>query len=276
MTKTKKIFKYTSSLRDKIPVYHLIIMEKYQSQSIGKSVTTDVRSRLDELNLEFEGSHPDRVLRWGYDTFGRGMALGTGFGRTGILLLHRVSELGLDIPLFFLDTQLLFAETYALRTRLENKLGIRIEAVKPDVTPDEQAVRIGPELWNSNPDRCCHIRKIAPLRRYLAGKNAWITGIRRQQSVTRRHTRLIEYDAVNDVIKLNPLAAHGDDEIREYIIRHDLPYNPLHDEGFPSIGCTHCTSRVWDGEHERAGRWRGGEKLECGIHNANINRSGTM
>jgi phosphoadenosine phosphosulfate reductase len=243
------------------------------SDSAEQSPVSLISARLDEINDSLDGADVDDVLHWGYTTFGREMAFGTGFGLPGIYLLHRIHQLELDIPLFFLDTRLLFTETYELRERLQEKLGVEIEAVTPEIDLYEQTKNFGSELWIRKPDQCCHIRKVAPLQKYLANKKAWITGIRRGQSATRKHVRMIEYDPLNDVIKINPLVSSDINDIRQYIGRHALPYNPLHDDGYPSIGCIPCTSPVFDGEDERAGRWRGEVKTECGIHLPNLSGS---
>jgi phosphoadenosine phosphosulfate reductase len=226
--------------------------------------------RLDELNRRFEGEHPDRILQWSFENFGSDVVLGTGFGPSGVFLIHRIHKLGLGIPIFYLDTQLLFEETYQLRDTLEEQFGVSITRVTPELTLDEQADQFGDELWNKDPDQCCHIRKVAPLRKHLADKKGWITGLRRDQSATRKNARILEYDRTNDVIKLNPLAEWKNDAIWEYIRDYNLPYNPLHDEGYPSIGCIPCTSPVRKGEDERNGRWRGNSKMECGIHFSHI------
>ncbi|MEX1063654.1 MAG: phosphoadenylyl-sulfate reductase [Balneolaceae bacterium] len=245
-------------------------MSQIKPTKNGSSKPESVRGQLAELNRQFEGTHPDRVLAWASGTFGAKAVIGTGFGPSGIFLIHRAHILGLVTPVFYLDTQLLFEETYALRDKLEQKLGISIHKVSPDLSVREQAEKHGEELWNRDPNHCCYIRKVAPLKKYLSDKEAWITGIRRNQSVTREDTQIVEYDAVSDVIKINPLAAWDNDRIWDYIRKHDLPYNPLHDEGFPSIGCIPCTSPVAEGEDERNGRWRGEEKIECGIHFSDV------
>ena len=233
---------------------------------IKKNPVEASKERLSELNAGFRNKHPDEVLKWGYEMFGKKMTLGTGFGPSGVFLIHRLHELGLQSPVFFLDTNLHFRETYELRDRLQEKLGIRIQRITPEYSLDEQAERFGDELWNKNPNRCCFIRKVRPLRAYLADKSAWITGIRRNQSGSRSKTEIVEYDSECDVIKLNPLAYWNGDQLWDYIRDHELPYNPLHDEGFPSIGCIPCTQPVESGEEERSGRWKDSGKTECGIH----------
>jgi phosphoadenosine phosphosulfate reductase len=219
-----------------------------------------------QLNERFEDKHPDDVLKWSYDTFGLGVVLGTGFGPSGIFLIHRIYNLGLRIPVFYLDTNLLFDETYRLRDTLEDKYQLSILRLTPELSLEEQADQFGEKLWEKNPDKCCEIRKVAPLRKYLADKKGWITGLRRSQSPSRSQTPILIHDPANQVLKINPLAAWDDDQIWDYIRLHNLPYNPLHDDGYPSVGCIPCTSPVLDGEDVRNGRWRGTGKLECGIH----------
>ncbi|MGM0506725.1 MAG: phosphoadenylyl-sulfate reductase [Bacteroidota bacterium] len=225
-----------------------------------------VRQQIDTLNDRFEGHHADDLLRWAWDTFGEKAVLGTGFGPSGLFLIHRLVELDLPLPIFYLDTQLLFEKTYHLRDELEEKLGITIHQVLPEYSVKEQAEREGDELWNRNPDRCCYLRKVKPLQGYLEDKQAWITGIRRHQADTRATTPVLAWEPTQKVIKLNPVAGYSGEEVWNYIHDLNLPYNPMHDEGYPSIGCIPCTSPVKDGENEREGRWRGEEKVECGIH----------
>lgn len=222
---------------------------------------------LDNLNKQFEAANPDRVLSWGFKTFRSTMVLGTGFGPSGIFLIDRLQELGFDIPVFYLDTHLLFDETYELRDRIEELFNIRIIRVSTGLSLREQAEKYGEELWKTDPNHCCFLRKVLPLRNYLSDKKAWITGVRRSQSETRRQTQFIEWDPENEVVKINPLANRTDDEVWNYIHEKGLPYNPLHDDGYPSIGCVPCTQPIGpDEEDKRNGRWNGSEKTECGIH----------
>jgi len=221
----------------------------------------NLTGKLEGLNTEFEAAEPDQVLKWGFETFGTGMVLGTGFGPSGIFLIHRLQKLELPVPVFYLDTQLLFNETYELRDRIEERFDIRITRVTPELSVEEQEKKYGEELWKSNPNHCCFMRKVLPLRNYLSDKKAWITGVRRNQSETRSQTDIIELDPDNDVFKINPLAAWTDEDVWKYIHEHDLPYNPLHDAGYPSIGCIPCTRPVNAGEEDtRSGRWSGSDK----------------
>lgn len=213
-----------------------------------------------------EETSPLETLRWGLNTFGDDLVMATGFGPSGIVLAHHLSVLDRNNTVFYLDTGLLFSETHALREQLTERLGLTFQAVHPELTVEQQAVAQGPDLWERNPNQCCFLRKVLPLRRFLADKAAWITGLRRDQSAVRAQTGVIEWDAAHGLVKLNPLAAWTTEEVWAYIHFHELPYNALHDEGYPSIGCRPCTRPVASGEDQRGGRWRGFDKTECGIH----------
>jgi|SRR6056297_711333 len=234
-------------------------------------LTPDSNDRFSEkqlikLNRRFALIHPDYILQWAFRMFGTKMVLGTGFGPSGVFLIHRLSTLELPTPVFFLDTHLLFDETHALKDELEEQYDIQIEAVPPSLGLDEQAAEYGPELWKRNPDLCCHLRKVLPLQKYLSDKSAWISGIRRSQGDTREQAQMFEWDAKNEVVKINPLIHWTAEQVWDHINKQNLPYNPLHDEGYPSIGCIPCTSKVAGDKPERAGRWKDMDKTECGIH----------
>ncbi len=218
------------------------------------------------LNEAFEQASPRDLLRWAGETFGAGLVLATGFGPSGVVLAHLVSGMDPTPTVFYLETDLLFAETYALRDRLAERLGLSFTPVHGGLSLDAQARAHGPDLWAREPNRCCFLRKVLPLRRFLADKSAWITGLRRDQAPSRAGIDLVEWDGANGLVKLNPLARWTDAEVWGYLHRHDLPYNPLHDEGYPSLGCVPCTRPVAPGEDARAGRWSGFAKTECGIH----------
>lgn len=223
----------------------------------------------EKLNLMsdlFEERSPQAALRWAFKTFGKDAVTGTGFGYSGVALMHMLSEVRPGATVFYIDTDLFFPETYELHDKLAERLDLNIERVHSGVSLDGQAERHGAELWNRNPDQCCFIRKVRPLRHYLADKRAWITGLRRDQSPSRANTKVVEWNAANEVIKINPLAAWTAKDVWNYIHAHDLLYNPLHDAGFPSIGCIPCTKPVASSDDERAGRWAGTSKTECGLH----------
>jgi phosphoadenosine phosphosulfate reductase len=231
------------------------------------------------INGALEGRGPEEVLRWGLDQFGapaepgpassavrQGLALATGFGPEGVVLMHVAAQLVPKLTVFYLDTDLLFDETYALRDALSGRLGLQFTRVHSGLSLEAQSVQHGPALWAHDPDRCCQLRKVAPLRRFLSTQSAWVSAIRRDQTPQRASTGLVEWDRSNSLVKLNPLAAWTASQVWTYVLKHDLPYNPLHDQGYPSIGCWPCTQAVAAGANARSGRWAGTDKTECGIH----------
>ncbi|HSU57015.1 MAG TPA: phosphoadenylyl-sulfate reductase [Candidatus Dormibacteraeota bacterium] len=223
------------------------------------------------LEQEFQALPTQEVLRWAWERFGNKGAIGTSFQGAGLVMIHLARENGIPLPVFTLDTGLLFPETLELKKRLEDFFGIQIESLVPDITVEEQADIHGPELWKSNPDLCCTVRKVLPLRDKLSELDCWITGLRRQQSDSRSGIGILEVYAFDEatgrnIVKLNPMANWSREGVWKYLHDHKIPYNPLHDQGFRSIGCQPCTRRIGDGENERAGRWTGFNKVECGIH----------
>ena len=227
---------------------------------------------LKQTSAELEGSSSELVLRWGFENFAPSIVLATGFGPEGVVLMHLVSQIRPSTIVFYLDTDLLFSQTYELRDELVKRLGIRFERVHSGISLPEQALRHGDSLWARDPDTCCQIRKVIPQRQFLSGYDAWITGIRRDQTAFRANTALVEWDYANKMVKLNPLAAWTNEQVWEHIRSYDLPYNTLHDHGFPSIGCWTCTKAVEPGQDPRSGRWAGSAKTECGIHLPSIKK----
>jgi phosphoadenosine phosphosulfate reductase len=225
------------------------------------------RKRIDDLQHDAESWTPEQVIRWGFESFGRDVAISSAFGAAGMAVIDMTARLqGRDFRLFTLDTQFLFPETYYLMGRIEQKYGVAIERVYPAQSPAEQKREHGEALWARDPDTCCNLRKVEPLRRKLSELAAWITSIRRDQTASRSGARKIEWDAKFGLVKINPLADWTEKQVWRYIQTHDVPYNPLHDQDYPSIGCTHCTRPVLAGEDQRAGRWAGFSKTECGLH----------
>lgn len=223
------------------------------------------------LNEQFDGQRTEEILAWAWQRFGQRAAIGTSFQGAGLVMMHLAAKNQLPLPVFTLDTGLLFPETLALKKRLEDFFGIAIEGLQPDLTLEEQADINGPELWKSNPDLCCTIRKVLPLRDKLTDLDCWVTGLRRQQSDTRAGIGIIELyifdeQSGRDIVKLNPMANWTREAVWNYLRENQIPYNPLHDRGYGSIGCQPCTRRTTNGENERAGRWTGFNKVECGIH----------
>lgn len=219
-----------------------------------------------ELKIAAEGWNPARVLQWAFDTFGNTVAISSAFGAEGMVLIDIASRMRQKFRLFTLDTEFLFPETYNLMDRVEQKYGVTIERVLPLLSPENQERVHGAALWQHQPDQCCSIRKVEPLRRKLSELQAWITSIRRDQTAARSGAGKIEWDDKFELVKINPLADWTSRQVWQYIREHDTPYNALHDHNYPSIGCTHCTRAVHPGEDPRAGRWSGSSKTECGLH----------
>jgi phosphoadenosine phosphosulfate reductase len=222
----------------------------------------DIATAADAL----EGKPPGEVLEWAVERAGGRCAFATGFGLEGTVLLDFIAKERLPIDVFTLDTGLLFPETYELWRALESRYGLTIRGVRPSQSVDQQALEHGPRLWERDPDRCCRLRKVEPLRQALQGFGCWVTAIRRDQTPQRAGARTVEWDAAYGLMKVNPLLAWTTRDVWMYVKAHDVPYNRLHDRGYASIGCWPCTSSVLEGEDARAGRWRNRGKSECGIH----------
>ncbi|MED1674288.1 phosphoadenylyl-sulfate reductase [Pallidibacillus thermolactis] len=207
------------------------------------------------------------VLKWSYETFGDSIIYACSFGAEGIVLIDLISKVKKDAEIVFLDTSLHFKETYELIDRIKEKyrdLNIRIK--KPKLTLEEQEEKYGPELWRKDPNLCCFIRKVRPLEEVLYGIPAWISGLRREQSPSRAKTDFVNKDERFHSIKVCPLIYWTWEDVWNYIDTNKLPYNPLHDQDYPSIGCAPCTAPVKEGEDLRSGRWQGFNKTECGLH----------
>jgi phosphoadenosine phosphosulfate reductase len=222
-----------------------------------------------------ESSPPEDLVAWSIARFAdRRLAITTAFGMEGCALIDMYARHHKPLTVIYLDTMLFFPETYALRDRLIERYP-HIEFVNrgTTLTPAEQARLHGEELWKRDPNLCCKIRKVDPMKAALSDVDVWITGIQRSQSATRANTRVVEWDWKYQVIKLSPLANTDRKGIWQYVQRHQVPYNDLHARGYPTVGCTHCTKPVEGarlGEYTREGRWAGTDKTECGLHGDGI------
>ena len=231
--------------------------------------TTPTTEELNHLSQTLERQPPQDIVRTALERFGKHIVLACSFGAEDVVLADMMFRLNPRSTLFYLDTDFLFPETYTVRDRLVQRYGLQPEQiiqVKSRLTPEEQAQQYGDALWLRAPDRCCQLRKVDSLVGVLANYEAWITGIRRDQSPARSQAKVVEWDAKFGLVKFNPLAAWSWDHVWAYIREHQVPYNELHDRHFPSIGCTHCTSPVMPGEDLRSGRWKQFTKTECGLH----------
>lgn len=226
---------------------------------------TSSESDFAALNQRFEAATPQEIVRWAVDEFGDGLSVGASFGgASGMAILHMVAALKPNVHVFVLDTDYLFEETHETMRKSVPALGLtNVRVYRPELSHEQQATQYGSGLWMRDPDLCCEIRKIAPNRVALAGKNAWVSGLRRDQSESRSDTPIASWNSKFGVVKLNPLANWTEQQTWNYIMSNDIPYNPLLDQGYTSIGCYNCTV---PGVHGRAGRWQGFEKDECGLH----------
>jgi phosphoadenosine phosphosulfate reductase len=222
--------------------------------------------QFERVGVLAEAWNPEQILDWAFSNYGNSIALATGMGVEGMALLDIAHRLNPNVKVFTGDTEFLFPETYDLMDRVEQRYGIKIERLYAELTPQDQQRIYGSELWARDPDRCCNLRKVEPLRRKLSTLDAWITAIRRDQTAARSSIRKIDWDTKFNLVKISPLADWTRQMVWRYVVQNDVPYNPLHDRNYPSIGCTHCTRAVLPGEDQRAGRWSGFGKTECGLH----------
>lgn len=218
-----------------------------------------------------EEAEPEAIVAWMLERFAdRRLVMTTSFGMEGCALIDMVARHEQPVSVIYLDTMFLFPETYALRDRMvERYPHLRFINRGTTLTPHEQAKRHGPELWRRDPDACCRIRKIEPLRQALADVDVWVTGLMRSQSAGRAGLSTVAWDWQYQVLKVSPLAGWDRARVWGYVQQHDVPYNELHERGYPTIGCTQCTLPVKGvaiGEYSRAGRWSGTDKSECGLH----------
>ncbi|WP_100372521.1 phosphoadenylyl-sulfate reductase [Bacillus sp. FJAT-45037] len=232
---------------------------------ISYQTVTDVD--IDQWNHALKKKDSVEVLKWAYQTFGDELVYSCSFGAEGMVLIDLISKVKPNATIVFLDTDFHFKETYQLIEQVKQRYPkLQFVIKKPVLTPEVQAEKYGDELWRHHPDQCCKLRKLTPLESVLSQYKAWISGLRREQSPTRAHTEFINRDERFESIKVCPLIHWKEEEIWMYIKLHQLPYNTLHDQQFPSIGCKYCTQPVKEGEDPRSGRWQGSEKTECGLH----------
>ena len=226
-------------------------------------------SELDRQADAFESAQTEDVLVWAWAKVGPRLSMSTAFGSSGVVLIDIVSRVIPEMPIFTIDTGYLFKETLELRDRINDRYGIEIESVAPELTVEEQDWKFGNDLFDRDTDHCCYMRKVEPLHRKLAGLDGWVASLRRDQSENRRQIRILEpFPTRGDrlIAKFNPLARWSKKDVWDYILANDVPYNPLMDQGYPSLGCVPCTQAVEGGGDERSGRWAGKDKTECGIH----------
>ncbi len=219
-----------------------------------------------EQSRRLEGRTPEEILTWAVERYFPRLTMATGLGPEGCVIISMLAKIEPRVYVFNLDTGYQFRETLELRERMNEKYGIHIDLQRPELNvPDYERLHGGP-VYAHDPDRCCHDRKIAVLHRVAVNYDAWATGIRRDQGPTRADTPIVKWDKKFGLVKVSPLAGWTKKDVWKRIVGEQVPYNPLHDQNYPSIGCQPCTRAVEPGEDERAGRWSGSTKTECGLH----------
>jgi phosphoadenosine phosphosulfate reductase len=223
-----------------------------------------MRSLAEQAARELEDASAEDVIRWATDTFGDRICITSSM--SDAVIVHLASGIRPGIDVVFLDTGYHFPETIGTRDAVSAVYPVNVVNVTPSRTVAEQDAELGPRLYGRNPDLCCYLRKVEPLERTLKNYDAWFTGVRREETLSRRDTRVVEFDAKRQKIKVNPIVAWTSEQVDEYIAANGVLVNPLVYDGYPSIGCRTCTMRVEAGADPRSGRWAGTGKTECGIH----------
>ncbi|HTU24768.1 MAG TPA: phosphoadenylyl-sulfate reductase [Pirellulales bacterium] len=241
----------------------------------GQSVFTpatpspELLDELSEASHRLESAEPDEIIRWGVERFFPKLTMATAFGPEGCVILHLLAQIEPRTHVFNLDTGYQFAETLRLRDRIAERYGIEVELRRPATTIEQYEAAHGGPIYQTNPNQCCFDRKVRVLQQSIVGMEAWMSGIRRDQSSPdRARAPIVGWDKKFGLVKISPLANWTKKHVWNLIVAHDIPYNPLHDQGYTSIGCWPCTRAVMFGEDERAGRWSGHAKTECGLHTA--------
>jgi phosphoadenosine phosphosulfate reductase len=222
----------------------------------------EVRAR--QANRDLAAASPGEILAWALHTFGDAFCITTSLADA--VLVDMASRIQTDVHVMFLDTGYHFEETLRTRSELVSRYPVHLVTAVPERTVTEQDAEHGPALFRRNPDLCCQLRKVNPLNEALSGYRAWASGIRRDETSSRRHVGVVDWDATRSMVKVNPLANWTQEQVQEYVVANDVLMNPLLYEGYPSIGCAPCTRPVLPGADARSGRWVGRSKTECGLH----------
>jgi phosphoadenosine phosphosulfate reductase len=239
-----------------------IVAEKAGPPPASAELLADLARASDAL----ESAEPPEIIRWAVDRFGAKLTMATAFGPEGCLIIHWLAAIAPQTFVFNLETGYQFKETLELRDRIAKRYGMAVSLERPETTVEEYERLHGGPLYRTDSNRCCADRKIAVIQRVLTRFDAWMSGIRRDQSPDRAAAPIVGWDRKFGVVKISPLANWTKAKVWDAIVREDIPYNPLHDQGYVSIGCWPCTRAINDGEDERAGRWSGSAKTECGLH----------
>lgn len=225
----------------------------------------EVEQVLDQ-GRRLEASTAEEILGWAVENYFPKLTMATAFGPEGCVLISMLAKIEPRVYIFNLDTGYQFPEIFELRDRLAERYGIEVDFQRPETTVEEFEAAHGGPVWRTDPDRCCYHRKIEVLYRVTRQYDAWMSSIRRDQSATRAKAPIVGWDKKFGLVKISPLAKWTKSDVWDRICNEKIPYNPMHDRGYPSVGCRHCTRPVAEGEDERAGRWSGTAKTECGLH----------
>jgi len=231
---------------------------------VALSTREELRSLAEKAGRELEGASALEILGWADEQFGPSWAVASSMADS--VLPHLAAQVRPGVDIVFLDTGYHFAETIGTRDAVIATLPVTVRSITPEQTVAEQDAAFGPRLYERNPDQCCALRKVAPLRKALSEYTAWASGLRRDEADTRSDVQVVEWDDRRGMVKLNPIAAWTQDEVDRYIAENGVLVNPLLFDGYGSVGCAPCTRRIQPGEHARAGRWAGTSKTECGLH----------
>ncbi len=234
--------------------------------SVACEPTAELLAELELASEQLEQSTPVEILSWAHERFAPKLTMGTAFGPEGMTIIHMLSQVAPSTHLFNLETGYQFPETLAMVDRIKDRYGMEVKLERPELSIEQFEQQNGGPIYKTDPSACCFQRKLVVLHRAIVGFDAWISAIRRDQSPDRANSPIVGWDRKFGLVKVNPLANSSKQDVWKMISDEDVPYNPLHDKGYTSIGCAPCTRAVIFGEDERAGRWSGTAKTECGLH----------
>jgi len=232
----------------------------------GHLASPELLAELAEASRQLEHAEPREILQWAVDKYYPKLTMATAFGPEGCVILYYLAQINPQVHVFNLDTGYQFPETLLVRDQIAAKYGLEVVLKQPDTTVEQYEAQHGGPLYRTNPDQCCFDRKVKVLRQAVEGFEAWMSGIRRDQTPDRAVSPIVGWDRKFGLVKISPLANWTKKDVWKLIVEQDIPYNKLHDQGFQSIGCWPCTRAIGMGEDERAGRWSGSAKKECGLH----------
>lgn len=250
-----------------VPMPTLKLLMPDPTDTEGRLILTpELEAELAAKSAELESASPQEILQWTSERFAPKFTMATAFGPEGMVIMHMLAEVAPQTPIFNLDTGYQFKETLELREKVLQRYGIAVELKRPELSVEDYEKLNGGPVYLHDPNRCCLERKLRVQEKAIAGMHAWASAIRRDQSEDRANAPIVGWDKKFRLVKVSPLANWTKKKVWDFIVKHDVPYNPLHDEGFTSIGCRPCTRAIQIGEDERAGRWSGFAKKECGLH----------